>query len=58
MTIMRPAGLSSRSKGPTREPVEREGYTTTAAYQHGPQYEWVCVTCFQDFKAEMGWTEV
>jgi len=41
-----------------REPIEREGYTTTADYERGAQYEWVCLNCFSDFKEAMDWTEV
>lgn len=37
------------------EPIERDGYTTTADYQHGERYEWVCLKCFSDFKETMGW---
>ena len=43
--------------GSDLEPIEREGYTTGADYQHGPQYEWVCPKCFADFRETMGWTE-
>jgi len=38
------------------EPIEREGYTTTADYRNGAQYDWICLTCFADFKDAMGWT--
>ena len=43
--------------GSDLEPIQKEGYTTTTDYQRGPQYEWVCLTCFQDFKEAMGWIE-
>ncbi len=39
------------------EPIEREGYMIAADYQHGARYEWVCPTCFADFREAMGWTE-
>lgn len=38
--------------------VLTEGYTTTADYQHGAHYEWVCPACFEDFRQVMFWTEV
>jgi hypothetical protein len=43
--------------GSDREPTETEGYTTGDDYLHGAEYEWVCRTCFSDFRDAMGWTE-
>lgn len=40
------------------EPVEREGFATDDTYRHGADYDWICPTCFELFKAEMGWEEV
>jgi hypothetical protein len=43
--------------GSEREPIQTEGYTTGEDYEKGPEYEWVCRTCFADLKDAMGWTE-
>lgn len=43
--------------GSDLEPVETLGYTTGQEYERGPGYEWVCSTCFADYKIEMGWVE-
>jgi hypothetical protein len=37
--------------------VAHEGYATTAEYEKGADYEWLCVECFHDFKGAMGWSE-
>jgi hypothetical protein len=34
----------------------REGYATTEDYKLGARYDWVCSTCFNDLKSEMGWS--
>lgn len=39
------------------EDVIHEGYATTASYVRGADYEWVCPTCFEEFKSDMGWVE-
>ena len=39
------------------EPVQHDGYTTCADYQHGAEYDWVCPQCFADFKELMHWKE-
>jgi hypothetical protein len=38
--------------------IVHEGYATTANYEKGADYEWICVECFRDFKDFMGWREV
>ena len=38
------------------EPIEHEGYATTADYLKGAEFEWVCKKCFADFSEPMGWT--
>ena len=40
------------------EPIEREGYATTADYGKGADYVWICVPCFLLFRSQMGWIEV
>lgn len=40
------------------EPIEHEGYSTCSDYQHGEDYDWVCLTCFDLFRTEMGWSEI
>ena len=35
----------------------RAGYTTTANYSHGADYEWLCAPCFKASQTEMGWRE-
>lgn len=32
-----------------------EGYTTTAEYDQGEDYDWLCSKCFSQFQEEMGW---
>jgi hypothetical protein len=32
-----------------------EGYATTASFERGAEYEWVCVPCFESFAAVMDW---
>jgi hypothetical protein len=36
--------------------AEHEGYATCDDYRRGTGYEWVCGTCFDDLKDDMGWT--
>ncbi len=38
--------------------LQREGYATCSDFAKGAEYEWVCVTCFDELKDAMGWTEV
>jgi hypothetical protein len=38
--------------------VVHEGYATTANFTRGPEYDWVCVPCFQLFREVMGWKDV
>jgi hypothetical protein len=40
------------------EPIEHDGYATTADYSFGADYVWVCLKCFADFKAQMAWKEI
>jgi hypothetical protein len=40
------------------EPIEHEGYATTADYPKEAEYEWVCKKCFADFSEAMGWAAV
>ena len=35
-----------------------EGYATTAEFVRGQDYNWVCVPCFEQFSAIMGWRDV
>jgi hypothetical protein len=37
--------------------IQKEGYATCADYKHGADYGWVCVSCFNDLRAAMGWIE-
>jgi hypothetical protein len=37
--------------------VTHEGYASTSEYQHGEDYEWICVACFIAFKEDMGWQD-
>jgi len=32
-----------------------EGNATTADYDQGGDYDWICPTCFNAFHEEMGW---
>jgi hypothetical protein len=34
------------------------GYATTSEFSRGADYAWVCPTCFEDLKEEMGWVAV
>lgn len=36
--------------------IQQEGYATRDDYPKGACYEWVCQTCFDDLKDEMGWS--
>ncbi|QPQ54260.1 hypothetical protein IC614_07770 [Allosphingosinicella flava] len=44
--------------GQSDEAACHEGYATTADYVRGADYEWVCVPCFDEFKAVMAWKDV
>jgi hypothetical protein len=39
------------------EPTLHEGYATTAEYEHGADYEWVCPECFAASKVAMDWRD-
>jgi hypothetical protein len=39
------------------EEVQHDGFATCEDYKHGARYAWVCRTCFEDLKEEMGWIE-
>ncbi|GIK48342.1 MAG: hypothetical protein BroJett013_10390 [Alphaproteobacteria bacterium] len=39
------------------EPIQHEGYATTEEFVRGAEYDWVCLTCFADFKDQMKWIE-
>jgi len=34
-----------------------EGYATTAAYDHGADYDWICPDCFAAFAIDMEWRD-
>ena len=36
--------------------IQHEGYATCDDYKHGAHYDWVCPTCFNELREEMGWT--
>ena len=36
--------------------ILHEGYTTCDDSKWGACYHWVCVTCFNDLKDDMGWS--
>ncbi len=35
--------------------ILHDGYATTAEYDKGEDYEWVCPTCFVELREQMGW---
>jgi hypothetical protein len=35
--------------------ILHEGYATTAEYERGEDYDWVCPICFDELRDEMGW---
>jgi hypothetical protein len=35
--------------------IQYAGYATRDDYPKGARYDWVCVTCFNDLREEMGW---
>ena len=39
------------------EDTLHEGYATTPDYQHGEDYDWICVACFAASREEMGWKD-
>ena len=36
--------------------IQHAGYATGDDYKHGAKYEWICCECFDDLKADLGWT--
>jgi len=36
--------------------ILHEGYATCDDYRKGACYEWICQSCFDDLKDDMGWT--
>ncbi len=38
--------------------VLTRGYATTAAHKSGGNTEWICPTCFADFRERFGWRVV
>ena len=51
-------GITFAEDESDREPIMHEGFATTADYEYGEDYEWVCAECFALFRDAMGWTEV
>lgn len=41
-----------------RADIIHEGYATTEEFARGPDYEWLCVPCFEEFSAVMKWRDV
>ena len=39
------------------EDTLHEGFAITAKYEHGADYEWVCVDCFEASKDAMEWQD-
>lgn len=35
-----------------------EGFATTAEYDEGEDYDWLCPKCFSEFQQEMQWRSV
>jgi hypothetical protein len=35
---------------------QHEGYATGPDYPKGPEYEWICIRCFDELKDETRWT--
>lgn len=38
--------------------ILKAGFATTESYARGAEYDWVCETCFNELKAELGWFQV
>jgi hypothetical protein len=38
--------------------IQHDGYATCDDYEHGACYDWVCRACFDELKADLGWTAV
>jgi len=38
--------------------ILHEGYATLDDYKFGARYDWVCATCFNDLKEDLGWVAV
>jgi hypothetical protein len=36
--------------------IEHEGYATCDDYKHGADYDWLCVTCFDELREMMKWS--
>ena len=50
------ATLAERPIGGTN--LLHEGYTTTADFARGADYDWNCVPCFESFSKAMEWRDV
>jgi hypothetical protein len=37
--------------------IVHEGYATCEDYVHGPEYDWICPTCFTELREIMNWSE-
>ena len=37
--------------------VQHEGYATRDDYRLGACYDWVCKSCYEELKDELGWAE-
>ncbi len=37
--------------------IIHEGYATTDDYPRGADYNWVCPSCFEEFRDAMGWVD-
>jgi hypothetical protein len=37
--------------------ILHEGYATCEDYKHGADYDWLCVTCFNELRDVMNWSE-
>jgi hypothetical protein len=35
--------------------IQHEGYATCEDWKHGPDYDWICLSCFADLRDAMGW---
>lgn len=43
--------------GVNGEDLIHEGYTTTDEYPRGAEYDWICPSCFEQFREAMGWVD-
>lgn len=55
--FMEPSASETTLGDPDKD-IRTEGYTTTAEFERGAGYEWVCLDCYSDFSEEFGWVEV